>query len=151
MMTLALDVLIAVLLVATVIYCFLLHRRLGSLRDDQESLEKIVTSLNVAIQQAEHTVSGLRNAAKESGTALQKKINQSREILDELSVIVDSGGHIADRLENRIIGNKPSGATAKESPVLASESEGSSQGGGAKAPTVSPSDTNLLDLLRQTR
>ena len=65
-----LDVLIAVLLVATVIYCWRLNQRLSTLRQGREELAALVTQLTQATMRAEGSIGALKVAAKEAAQGL---------------------------------------------------------------------------------
>jgi hypothetical protein len=102
MLSLAIDGLVAVLLVATIVYAAILNRRLGTLRDDQEKLQGLVTALNAASTSAEAAVANLRNAADEAGKALQDRIDGGKGLKDDLGFIIDRATQLADRLEHAI-------------------------------------------------
>ncbi len=101
-LSLAIDILVAVLLVATIGFAAVLNRRLGALRDDKEKLEKLVEGLTVAAQRAESGVAGLREAADDIGAHLQKKVDQGTSLRDDLAYMIDRGGALADRIEGTI-------------------------------------------------
>jgi len=93
-----LEGLVAVLLVATVVYCALLDRRLKALRSGQDGLRQIISDLNQATEQARVAVSGLKAASDEIGTELDGKLSSGRELSEELSMMVNAGERIADKL-----------------------------------------------------
>ncbi|PJK28248.1 DUF6468 domain-containing protein [Minwuia thermotolerans] len=97
-----LDGLLAVLLAATVIYCFVLNRRLSRLRNAQGEMAELVRSFHQATENARASVGELKVAANAVGADLQKRIDAGRSMLDELEVVVHSGGKVAERIEQGV-------------------------------------------------
>jgi hypothetical protein len=96
------DVIVAVLLVATIGYATVLNRRLAVLRGDRAQLESLVQGLTVATQRAESGVAGLRAAAEDTGRQLEKRIEQAQGLRDDITYMLERGGALADRLETTI-------------------------------------------------
>src|SRR5262245_21154951 len=94
-----LECILAMLLVATLVYCARLERGLRQLREDQENLNATVRSLNAGIAAAQASLAGLKAAAKEAGEALGAKVPVARALADELSMLVTSADRIASRIE----------------------------------------------------
>ncbi len=97
-----LDVVVAGLLLATIVYAMLLSRRLGALRNDKQQLEALVGSLDTSSQRAEAGIAALKEAAERIGHQLQQRIDQGKALHGDLSYIIDLGGGLADRLEGTI-------------------------------------------------
>lgn len=95
---LILESLVAVLLIVTIGYCFILNRRLGLLRGDQTELNEVVRVLNEAADRARNSVEHLRRSSVSIAEELSDKITAGRALSDELGVIVESGNSLADRL-----------------------------------------------------
>ncbi|HEY3917778.1 MAG TPA: DUF6468 domain-containing protein [Stellaceae bacterium] len=96
------DAIVALLLIATIGYSFILNRRLGTVRNDREKFEVLVRTLNAASQRAETAVTGLRVTADELSRRLEKKVEEARALSDDLSYMIERGGSIADKLANQI-------------------------------------------------
>ena len=94
-----LEFVLAMLLMATLVYCAKLEKGLRRLRDDQEILNATVGSLNAGIAAAQTSLAALKAAAKEAGEALGAKVPRARALADELSVLVTSADRIASRIE----------------------------------------------------
>ena len=97
--TLALDVLIASLLVATIVYCFLLNRKLEVLRAAQGDMQRLAEDFGRATVQARAGVAELKFAGEEAGRQLQAGIERARGLADELNFVTEAGGRLAERLE----------------------------------------------------
>jgi Flp pilus assembly protein TadB len=116
--SLIVEVTLAVLLAATLVYCIRLDRRLSHLRGDQESLSGAVGALNAAVTAAQASLAGLRAAAHDADESLGRKLSSARGLADELSLLTSSGERIAARIESVRAGNAAY-ATPRTQPTLA--------------------------------
>jgi hypothetical protein len=98
---LILDVIVALLLVATLFYCVRLHRRLNIIREHRGELEALIHAFNESCTRAELGVRSLRSATDEA-TRLQQYLERSQNLRDDLSYLMDRGGSLADRLEGGV-------------------------------------------------
>ena len=96
---LILDGLVVVMLAATIFYAAALSRRLNKLRDNRREMETAVRRFAEASIKADASVKGLKRTADESGTNLQKLIDRSQALRDELAFLVEAAEAVADRLE----------------------------------------------------
>ena len=97
--TFAAELILEVLLAATLCYCILLERRLAAVRKGQEGLSRTVGELNMAIAGAGASLRALKGAANESAATLDERLKRARLHIDELSVLTASGERIAQRME----------------------------------------------------
>ena len=100
--TLISDIIVAILLIATIGYAAVLNRRLAVLREDRAKLEELIQGLNVASVHAQSGIAELRRATEEVGKDLEKELASSRSLRDDLHYLIERGGAIADRLEGQI-------------------------------------------------
>jgi hypothetical protein len=101
-----LEVLLAVLLALTVGYCFVLDRKLGTLRKAQGSFESLLADFTQATERAENSVTALRRASSELAAELDEKLEAGRALGDELTTITQSGDALAERIETGLL-NRP--------------------------------------------
>ena len=97
--TFAAELILEVLLAATLCYCIVLERRLSAVRKGQEGLARMVGELNMAIAGAGASLRALKAAAGESAATLDERLKRARLHIDELSVLAASGERIAQRME----------------------------------------------------
>lgn len=117
---LAADAIVAILLAVTVAYCFQLNRRLTELRADQEALSGLVNELNQATARAQEGVFQLRSVSQEAEDTLRKEVSRARALSDELSLITEAGGNLADRIESGLTDARRSkGETSAKSAKVA--------------------------------
>ena len=110
--SLVVEIVLTLLLAATVGYCAVLERRLRGLRSDQAALTHTVEALNSGIARAQSSLFALRNAATEAGEALEGNLGKARSLTDELSVMLAAGERIATRIETgRVTANSASTAS----------------------------------------
>ena len=87
---LLIDVVVIVLLGATIFFAFRLDRRLQSMRNVQSELAGVIRELNSAASRAEAGIQGLKNAAHSSGQQLEDKIKSAKDVGDELAILLRS-------------------------------------------------------------
>ncbi len=98
----ALDILVAVLLVATIAYAAILNRRLGRLRSGKAELEALLRSFQEATVRAEASIGALRSYADVSSDSVEAQRTTIKEMRDEIDFLVGRAGEQADRLEGLI-------------------------------------------------
>jgi hypothetical protein len=99
---LVLDVIIALLLAATIVYALVLNRRLGILRRNGEELAKLIARFNEATLRAESSIPKLRKAAEEAGQALQERVEKAQSLRDDLAFMIERADTMATKLETGV-------------------------------------------------
>ncbi len=97
---LIMDVLVIGLLGVTLFFAVRLSAQLKIFRQTRSDLRQLITDLSGQITQAEMAITGLREAARQSGRDLQELISQGSALKDEMEMIHDSSDRLATRLEN---------------------------------------------------
>lgn len=95
----ALDLLVATLLVATITYAVILNRKLARLRMDRAAFEQMLKDFAVATQRAEHGVALLQKTAATSAAELDSKRDGAVTLRNDLEFLVARAGEQADRLD----------------------------------------------------
>lgn len=113
---LILDIVVALLLVATLFYCVRLNRRLTVIREHRGELEALIQAFNESCTRAELGVRSLRSATDEA-TRLQQYLERSQNLRDDLSYLLDRGGSLADRLEGGVRTARTASSHAPAAPV----------------------------------
>src|SRR5882762_2281035 len=98
-LTLVVEIALSVLLVATLVYCAVLERRLAAVRKGQEGLHMMIGDLNASLATAGASLRALQAAAGTVGETLDRKLCAARAAIDELSLVTASGERIAIRME----------------------------------------------------
>lgn len=107
--SLIVEIVLSLLLLATLGYCALLERRLSALRSGQDGLKETIGELNGAIANAGSSMRLLKAAAAGASETLDERLSRARSLADELSLLMISGERIADRIDR---------GTPKAAPVL---------------------------------
>jgi hypothetical protein len=102
----ALELILTLLLAATLGYCILLERRLAAVRKGQDGLQTMIGELNAAIAGAGASLRALKSAAASAAETLDDRLKRARAVADELAVVSSSGERIAQRFD-RAVPQKP--------------------------------------------
>lgn len=95
----ALEMLVAALLVVTITYCVILDRRLRALRSGEDGLKDVILGLNDATLRAQQSIQHLGKSGDEAGNKLTNLVREARALTDELSLMLEAGDNLANRLE----------------------------------------------------
>ena len=99
---LILDILIVILLSATIGFAIVLNRRLSRLRDNKAELDDLVKGFADAAGRAEVSVAGMKETAAKSADVLQKSIDRAQALRDELQFMIEAADSLASRLESSV-------------------------------------------------
>ncbi|EWY37161.1 hypothetical protein N825_21475 [Skermanella stibiiresistens SB22] len=99
---LILDLLIVVLLSATIGFSIVLNRRLNRLRENKDELDALVKGFADAAGRAETSVAGMKETAAKVADTLQKSIDRAQNLRDELQFMIEAADSLASRLEGSV-------------------------------------------------
>ena len=119
---LAIDILIAILLAATIFYAVRLTFHLRNFRQNRRELDKLINNLNSEIDTAHKAIEGLRTTSQEAGEDLQDKISKAQGLSEELQLMNEAGDNLAARLEKLAERNRHVAETIEEHGLNAFES-----------------------------
>ncbi|MFL5254596.1 MAG: DUF6468 domain-containing protein [Rhodopila sp.] len=139
----ALELVLVVLLLATLFHAIRLERALVTLRRDRASLETLVAGFAASTQQAEDGIQRLRAAADGAGRQLETQLAKSISLQDDLAFLTERGDRLADRLEILV----------REARPLAREHEARPGGPAETGPSSNGSriEQDILHALRMAR
>lgn len=150
-----LEVIVCVFLAATIGYCATIDRRLRAMRDGQDGLRDLVVELSNATQQATNAIAHLRQASDATGKALSDQVKRGQALADELSVMVQAGNDIANRLggiETRRVSAPRKAPEPEVIPRIVKPRTPQVQPSQARTPARDADEPNsLLDLLKRAR
>lgn len=115
--TLIADALVASLLVATIITCYVLAKRIERLKADEAGMRQTVGALVTATDNAERAIAGLKSTLGDCDRTLEERLRTAERYAADLAAQVEAGQAVMER-----IGQIVSAATlvgAKEVPVEA--------------------------------
>jgi Domain of unknown function (DUF6468) len=111
---LAIESLVAVLLMLTIGYCMLLNARLKRLKADEHSLKAVIGELITATEIAERAIGGLKHTVRDVNENLGSQIANATQMSDQLKKQIAEGDHVVRRLSKIAIAARPSSASEPE-------------------------------------
>ena len=96
------EIALCLLLAATLVYCFVLERRLKSVRAGQEEMKVTIGHLNTSLAAAGASLRAMQTAAGTVGETLDRQVSSARAAIDELSLVTASAERIAQRMERTV-------------------------------------------------
>jgi hypothetical protein len=112
-----LEIVLVLLLAATLFHAVRLERALGVLKRDRSVLEELVEGFNESTRQAESGIDRLRIAADGAGRQMARQIEQSQRLRDDLTFLAERGERLAERLESAVRAARMAG-DQHEGPLL---------------------------------
>ena len=96
--SLLIEVLLVLLLTATIYFAIRLNKRLTVLRVEKEQLEKLITQFEFVADRAHSSLSGLRATADQVKSDLDDATNKSHAMRDELAFLIERADINAEKL-----------------------------------------------------
>ncbi len=133
-----LELVLILLLGATLFHALRLERALGVLKRDRAVLEELVEGFNDSTRQAESGITRLRAAADGAGRQIGRQIEMAQRLRDDLAFLAERGEKLAERLEGAVRaarqaadqGVSSPGASSPGASSLGASSAGASSGSG---------------------
>ncbi|MTV14986.1 MULTISPECIES: DUF6468 domain-containing protein [Bradyrhizobium] len=105
---LAIESLVAVLLMLTIGYCWLLNKRLQRLKADEHSLKATIAELITATEIAERAIGGLKHAVRDVNENLGNQLDVATQMSALLKNQLAEGDHVVRRLSKIALAARPS-------------------------------------------
>ncbi len=140
-----LEIVLVVLLGATLFQAIRLERALGVLKRDRSSLESLVAGFNASTHQAETSIQHLRATADGAGRQIESQLGQSVSLKDDIAYLTERGERLADRLDSLVRAARPLAQDRSLSPAA------------GRAPDARPAtdgsqiERDLMQALRMAR
>lgn len=96
--SLAIELLVAILLCATIAYCVRLNRRLIRLKADEQALKATIAELVTATEIAERAIQGLKVTVRECDGTLGERLRTAERFLVDIEREVKAGQTVVDRI-----------------------------------------------------
>ncbi|MTI45248.1 hypothetical protein JM93_01369 [Roseibium hamelinense] len=109
------EALVAVLLVVTIGYCWMLNNRLQRLRSDEQTLRATISELMTATEIAERAILGLKTTANDADQTLGNRLQQAELMSRQLTGQVEEGEKIFMRISQ--IADAARGAQSAQQPA----------------------------------
>src|SRR5215467_846265 len=115
---LAIESLVAVLLVVTIGYCVLLNARLKRLKSDEHSLKAVIAELITATEIAERAIGGLKHAVRDVNENLGNQLASATQMSEHLRRQLSECDNVVRRLSKIAIAARPQQVAQPETPKL---------------------------------
>jgi hypothetical protein len=116
---LAIESLVAVLLVLTIGYCMLLNARLKRLKADEHSLKAVIAELITATEIAERAIGGLKHTVRDVNENLGAQLAAATHMSEHLRKQLAEGDHVVRRLSRIAIAARPQASAEEEASEFA--------------------------------
>ncbi len=140
------EALVAVLLLVTIGYCWILNRRLQRLRADEETLRATISELITATEIAERAILGLKATANDADKTLGTRLTQAEHLSKLLAGQLGEGEAVLTRISQ--IAEAARTAHTAEDARRAAEEE-ARQRAQAQAQAQAEADARRLAAARQ--
>src|SRR5580692_10680020 len=118
----AIESLVAVLLMLTIGYCMLLNSRLKRLKADEHSLKATIGELITATEIAERAIGGLKHTVRDVNENLGDRIAAATQMSQHIKNQLAEGDSVIRRLSRIVIAARPASAPEPETPKVSAAS-----------------------------
>jgi hypothetical protein len=112
----AIESLVAILLMLTIGYCMLLNRRLKRLKADEHSLKATIAELITATEIAERAIGGLKHTVRDVNGNLGSQLAAATEMSEQLKRQLSECDGVVRRLSKIAIAARPAAAAPEPIP-----------------------------------
>jgi hypothetical protein len=110
----AIESLVAILLMVTIGYCMLLNTRLKRLKADEHSLKATIAELITATEIAERAIGGLKHTVRDVNEHLGSQLTSAEQMSQQLKKQLAEGDNVFRRLSRIAIAARPASAAEPE-------------------------------------
>ncbi|HEY0850558.1 MAG TPA: DUF6468 domain-containing protein [Bradyrhizobium sp.] len=115
----AIESLVAVLLLLTIGYCILLNKRLQRLKADEHSLKAVIGELITATEIAERAIGGLKHTVRDVNENLGGQLTAATQMSEHLKHQLAEGDAVIRRLSRIAAAARPSSEQQEAAPAPA--------------------------------
>ena len=110
----AIESMVSVLLLLTILYCVRLNKQLRLLKADEQSLRVTISELITATEIAERAIGGLKQTMREGEQVLSAKLARSEELSGEIEQKMKAAEALLGKLARIAAVGRPSPASEPE-------------------------------------
>lgn len=111
-----LNIVLVGLLTATIIYCYVLNRRIQTLQDSKSELALLLQQFDESTIKASETIVAMQTASKKIGDNIQLKLDKANYLLDDLSFSIEKGTRLTSQIEASFAINRARSKAGNELP-----------------------------------
>jgi len=109
---LAIESMVAILLVLTIGYCIVLNSRLKMLKADEQALKATISELITATEIAERAIAGLKLTVRDCDLSLGERLRNAEQLSAEIAGQLDDGRTVLERLTRIALAARQPGTPA---------------------------------------
>jgi phage-related tail protein len=116
---LTIEILVAILLLFTILYCIRLNKQISRLKSDEKAMQLTISELVTATATAERAIAGLKATVREADQSLSEQLKTAERYNGEIQANMKAGAAILSRLaqvadaRSRLLGNASTAEEAK--------------------------------------
>jgi chromosome segregation ATPase len=114
----AIESLVAILLLLTIGYCMLLNTRLKRLKADEHSLKATIGELITATEIAERAIGGLKHTVRDVNENLGNQLTSAAQLSQQLKKQLGEGDDVLRRLSRIVVAARPAPEPEPAAPKL---------------------------------
>jgi len=114
----AIESLVAILLLLTIGYCMLLNSRLKRLKADEHSLKATIAELITATEIAERAIGGLKHTVRDVNDDLGNQLTSAEQLSQQRKKQLAGGDDVIRRPSRIVVAARPAPAAEPEAPKL---------------------------------
>ena len=114
----AIESLVAILLLLTIGYCMLLNSRLKRLKADEHSLKATIAELITATEIAERAIGGLKHTVRDVNENLGNQLNSAAQLSLQLKKQLAEGDNVIRRLSRIVVAARPASEPEPAAPKI---------------------------------
>lgn len=96
-----LEAIVAILLGVTIVYCYIVNKKLTALRADQDKLKDVIGVLDRSTRKAEVTIIDLKKAVAETQEEFDERIDFGRSTIGRLDKLIEDAENIMAEKDKR--------------------------------------------------
>jgi ABC-type transporter Mla subunit MlaD len=117
---LMIESLVAILLVMTISYCFMLNQRLKRFKADEQSLKATISELITATEIAERAIAGLKHTVHDCDQNIGESLRAAEKFSADIAAQIEAGEGVLRRLSQIASVARPLAAAAAPVPAAPS-------------------------------
>jgi hypothetical protein len=107
-LSMLMNMLMAGLLLATIIYCLKLNARIRVLQDSKSELARIIREFDASTQRATQNINEIHAAASRISENMQHKIDKANYLADDLDALIERGNKMTGKVDAAPVRPTPS-------------------------------------------
>ncbi|MFD2182153.1 DUF6468 domain-containing protein [Rhodoplanes azumiensis] len=134
----AVEGLVSVLLLLTVIYCTMLNKQLRRLKADEHALKATIAELITATEIAERAIAGLKVTVRDVDQNIGDRLRTAERFAADISRQIEAGNVVLDRLTKVVLAGRP-----------LTDPEGAAEAAEPAAAALGPTDSKAVAAAAQ--